>query len=143
MWILTITDDTYNYKLSPTTTYVAYRKLKITRKQEQIRNWFKQNLPTRQILRLLKAEDKSLYLIAKDINNACVRINTEFLASRIPIQALLIELLTDGEWLFRYVLVIITIEINAITIEINAITIEINAISIEINAIANTDLDTS
>jgi hypothetical protein len=102
-WILTIANDTHNHEPSPATTHVAHRKLELTRKEEQLRNWFKQNLPTRQILRLLRAEDKRSCLVAKDINNARMRMNAEFLAGRTPIQALLMELPTDGEWLFRYV----------------------------------------
>ncbi|KAJ5111191.1 hypothetical protein N7532_001726 [Penicillium argentinense] len=101
-WILTITSDKHNHKPSPATTHVAHRKHELAQKREQLQNWFKQNLPTRQILRLLRAEDKRTCLLPKDINNARMRMNDEFLAGQTPIQALLMELPTDGEWRFRY-----------------------------------------
>jgi hypothetical protein len=54
-------------------------------------------LPTRQIIRLLRAEDKNTCLQPEDIHNARLKINEEFLAGRTPIQALLMELPTDGK----------------------------------------------
>lgn len=85
-------------------------------------------------MRNLKAEDPNTCIIAKDINNARLRLNQEFLGGRTPIQALLMELPTDGKWLFRYVL--------SISIAMVSISIAMVSISIAIVSITNLDLDT-
>ncbi|KAJ5817594.1 hypothetical protein N7447_007602 [Penicillium robsamsonii] len=51
---------------------------------------------------VLKTDDQDSCLTARDIYNFRRKLHVDFLAGRTPLQALLIELPKDGEWIFKY-----------------------------------------
>jgi hypothetical protein len=95
-------NSTYNHEPSPTSTHVAYRAEEVSNKTESIKNQLFQGLPTRYILTGLQKEDQDLCITARDIYNLRRKLYIGFLARRTPLQALLIELLKDGEWIFKH-----------------------------------------
>ncbi|KAJ5251595.1 hypothetical protein N7489_002005 [Penicillium chrysogenum] len=62
---------------------------------------FQQGLPTRKIVTGVR-QDEGSCIVPRDIYNLRRKVHLEFLAGRTPLQALLMELPKDGDWIFRY-----------------------------------------
>ncbi|KAJ6000120.1 hypothetical protein N7481_000529 [Penicillium waksmanii] len=54
-------------------------------------------MTTRQIMTATQLQQPDTYVTERDIYNLRAKVNQDFLKGRTPIQALLIELLTDGK----------------------------------------------
>ena len=101
-WKLTVENQHHNHEPSPTSTYVAHRQHELSKKAPKIENQLTQGLSTRHILTGIRKEDQDSCLTARDVYNLRRKLHIEFLAGRTPLQALLIELPRDGEWIFKY-----------------------------------------
>jgi hypothetical protein len=59
-------------------------------------------MTTRQIMTATQLQQPDSCITERDIYNLRAKVNQDFLKGRTPIQALLMELPTDGKWMFRY-----------------------------------------
>lgn len=100
-WAFTVTNSMHNHEPSDATTHVALRQQELRQKADSIYGMLKLGLSTRHILIKLRTDDKKSCLLQRDLNNARAKANREFLAGRTPLQALLMELPTEG-WIFKY-----------------------------------------
>ncbi|OGE50952.1 hypothetical protein PENARI_c015G06959 [Penicillium arizonense] len=101
-WSFTVEDTSHNHTPSPLSTHPIQRSLELSTVSDGIQKQLEQGLPTRQILHALRKDNPETCLNAQDIYNFRHKLHAEFLAGRTPLQALLIELPKDGEWIFKY-----------------------------------------
>ncbi|OGE47089.1 hypothetical protein PENARI_c066G04429 [Penicillium arizonense] len=101
-WKLTVDKQEHNHEPSPPSTHVAQRKQELSTKVPVIKQQLQQGLSTRHILTSIRKEDEESCLTARDVYNLRRKLHIEFLAGRTPLQALLIELPRDGEWIFKH-----------------------------------------
>ena len=101
-WFLTVENVSHNHRPSPTSTHPVQRSNELSTIQADIQKHFKQGVPTRQILTSIRNENPDSYIIPRDIYNFRRKVHIESLAGRTPLQALLIELPKNGDWIFRY-----------------------------------------
>lgn len=92
---------THNHGPSAPSTHAVHRRLELAQKALTIDHQLIQGYTTRQILTSIREDPRSI-LVSQDIYNRRKKLSEEFLAGRTPIQALLIELPKDGEWIFKY-----------------------------------------
>ncbi|THC88216.1 hypothetical protein EYZ11_012337, partial [Aspergillus tanneri] len=82
--------------------YPTLRRQRLLAKDDEIRSKFKAGLSVRQIRDYLHYKDPGCGIKLKDLYNFKLRLNKEFLAGRIPIQALLTTVKDSGKWLMEY-----------------------------------------
>ncbi|KAJ5855723.1 uncharacterized protein N7529_009667 [Penicillium soppii] len=102
IWSLSVENSSHNHHPSPPSTHAIHRTQERAIKADDIQKGFQVGLPTRQILTTLREENPDSCIIARDIHNYRRKLHMEFLAGRTPLQALLVELPKDGEWIFKY-----------------------------------------
>jgi hypothetical protein len=98
---ITVENDTHTHEPSMPTTHQVQRQRELLIKKRTIVSQLHLQIPTRQIITSIRDNDPGSCLLPVDINNLRMKLHREFLNGRTPIQALLMELPKDGEWLFR------------------------------------------
>ncbi|KAJ5982657.1 hypothetical protein N7451_012757 [Penicillium sp. IBT 35674x] len=101
-WEITHEKTLHNYSPGPVSTQHIHRTQELLAKVPSIDHSIRQGYTTRQILTGLREEDSDCALIPRDINNRRCKLSAEFLAGRTPIQARLMELPKDNDWIFRH-----------------------------------------
>ena len=101
-WSITVGNATHNHAPSPLSTHLIQRSLELSTIEETVQKQLEQGLLTRQILTGLRKDNAESCINARDIYNYRKKLYVKFLAGRTPLQALLIELPKDGEWIFKY-----------------------------------------
>ena len=101
-WRLQHDEIVHNHRPSAPSTHAIHRRLELAQKASTIDHQITQGYPTRQILTSIREQDPGSALIAQDIYNRRKKLSVAFLAGRTPIQALLIELPKDNDWIFKH-----------------------------------------
>lgn len=101
-WHLTYEDTLHNHSPTHPRALHIHRTQELIERALDIDHLIRQGFNTRQILTRIREEDPSSALIARDIYNRRYKVNAEFLDGRTLVQALLIELPKDGEWIFKH-----------------------------------------
>ncbi|KAJ6134805.1 hypothetical protein N7523_001127 [Penicillium sp. IBT 18751x] len=101
-WEITYEKTLHNHSPAPLSTQHIHRTQELLAKALSIDHSIRQGYTTRQILTGLREEDSDCALIPRDIYNRRKKLSAEFLAGRTPIQALLMELPKDNDWMFRH-----------------------------------------
>ncbi|KAJ5195560.1 uncharacterized protein N7498_008998 [Penicillium cinerascens] len=101
-WEITHENTLHSHGPTPLSTQHIHRTQELLAKASIIDHYIRQGYTTRQVLTGLREEDSSYALIPRDIYNRRKKLSTEFLAGRTPIQALLMELPKDNDWIFRH-----------------------------------------
>ncbi|KAJ5243941.1 hypothetical protein N7489_004037 [Penicillium chrysogenum] len=102
LWYLTIENPVHNHPPSPASTHPIQRALDLDNKRDNVENRLRQGYTTKQIVTELREADPDTILVPRDIYNTRRKLSDEFLAGRTPLQALLMELPKDGNWIFKY-----------------------------------------
>jgi hypothetical protein len=104
-WILTIENRDHNdHEASEASTHYIHRNHELKQLRETITTQLHLQIPTRQIVTSIHEANPNSCIISADINNFRAKLSQEFLNGRTPVQALLMELPTDGQWVFRHTL---------------------------------------
>ena len=102
LWVLTIENPRHNHEPSPVSTHPSLRRLELDDKSERIDAQLYIGVSTRKILTGVRREDPDSSLKSRDVYNYRRKKHVEFLNGRTPIQALLMALPEEGNWIFNY-----------------------------------------
>jgi MULE transposase domain len=101
-WLLRIRDARHNHNPMPQSTLPEYRRKQLCEKEGQVTAQIQSGSSTRRILASLRQEDPDIMIKPQDIRNHRFRKRVEFLDGLTPIQALLIALRENGDWVTNY-----------------------------------------
>jgi hypothetical protein len=103
-WYIDVLCAIHNHTRSPDITHPTIRRINRESVSDRLDTLINQKIPTRQVMQILRSEGGArANIVDQDVWNRRQKLHYDRLASRLPIQALLMQL-KEGSWDIEYLL---------------------------------------